>query len=212
MSQNCRIPFPGRRIGLLGGSFNPAHHGHRLISVEAMKRLQLDAVWWLVSPQNPLKSAEDMATLESRLKSARETADHPRIWVSDLERQLGTQYSIDTIQRLQRRFSSRQFVWLIGADNMVQMPAWRHWRDIFAAIPVAVFTRPSYSQRALAGLASERFRKARLKERSAALLAVTAPPAWVFLHTPLEPISSTAIRFLRKQEQAREKASKKAKK
>lgn len=211
MSQICRLPFPGRRIGLLGGSFNPAHRGHRLISVEAMKRLQLDAVWWLVSPQNPLKPVKGMEKLNKRLTSARKTADHPRIWVSDLERELGTQYSVDTIAALQKRFGDRQFVWLIGADNLEQMPRWRRWQDIFAAIPVAVFTRPSYSHRALGGLAAERFRKARLKERHAALLADTAPPAWVFLHTPLEPISSTAIRFLRKQKEARKKATNKAK-
>lgn len=202
MSQNCQTPFPGRRIGLLGGSFNPAHKGHRHISVEALKRLKLDAVWWLVSPQNPLKSTKGMDALPERLQSAQKAADHPRIWVSDLECELGTRFSADTIAQLQNRFPNRQFVWLIGADNLVQMPAWRHWHKIFTSIPVAVFARPNYSHKALAGLAARRYHKARLRERSASLLAVTAPPAWVFFQTPLEPISSTAIRFLRDREKA----------
>ncbi len=206
MPKKPQIPFPGRRVGLLGGSFNPAHRGHRHISVEALKRLNLDAVWWLVSPQNPLKSTDDMDALPKRLKSAQKTADHPRIWVSDLECDLGTQYSADTIARLQRRFPDRQFVWLIGADNLVQMPAWRNWHKIFTSIPVAVFARPNYSHKALAGLAARRYRNARLGERSASLLAATAPPAWVFFQTPLEPISSTAIRFLRDKKRAQKKA------
>ncbi|HAT35779.1 MAG TPA: nicotinic acid mononucleotide adenylyltransferase, partial [Rhodospirillaceae bacterium] len=173
MSQSCRIPFPGRRVGLLGGSFNPAHRGHRLISVEAMKRLNLDAVWWLVSPQNPLKPSKGMEKLEKRFDSAIEVAAHPRIWVNNLESEMGTQYSVDTIAKIQQRFSDRRFVWLIGADNLKQMPDWRRWEKIFNSIPVAVFTRPSYSHRALGGLAAERFRKARLKERQSSLLADT---------------------------------------
>ena len=197
MSQDHQISFPGRRIGLLGGSFNPAHKGHRYISIEALKRLKLDAVWWLVSPQNPLKSVEGMDTLSERLKSAQQAATHPRIWVSDLECELGTRFSADTIALLQHRFPYRQFVWLIGADNLVQMPAWQSWHKIFDSIPVAVFARPNYCHAALAGLAARRYRKARLRERSASLLAATVPPAWVFFQTPMQPISSTAIRFLR---------------
>ena len=197
LSKNQQISFPGHRIGILGGSFNPAHKGHRYISVEALKRLKLDAVWWLVSPQNPLKSAEGMDTLPERLESAQQVASHPRIWVSDLECELGTRFSADTIAQLQHRFPYRQFVWLIGADNLVQMPAWQSWHKIFDSIPVAVFARPNYSHKALAGLAARRYRKARLRERSASLLAATAPPAWVFFQTPLQPVSSTAIRFLR---------------
>jgi nicotinate-nucleotide adenylyltransferase len=204
----CPRPFPGRRIGILGGSFNPAHIGHLHISIEALKRLNLDAVWWLVSPQNPLKSTKDMASLEDRLQSAQECADHPRIWVSDLETELGTRYSADTIACLQRRFTDRHFVWLIGADNLAQMPAWRNWHKIFASIPVAIFARPNYSHRALAGLAARRYRKARIKERSASLLALTSPPAWVFFQIPLEPISSTAIRFQQNEDSARNKDAK----
>jgi len=208
LSQNNQIPFPGQRIGLLGGSFNPAHKGHYHISVEALKRLKLDAVWWLVSPQNPLKSLEGMAALPQRLKSAQQAAIHPRIWVSDLEGRLGTRFSADTIEQLQNRFSRRQFVWLIGADNLLQMPAWRNWHKIFNSIPVAVFARPNYSHKALAGLAARRYRKAQLRERSASLLPIMAPPAWVFLQIPLEPISSTAIRFLQDREKLQKTAEK----
>ena len=208
MSQNNQIPFPGQRIGLLGGSFNPAHKGHYHISVEALKRLKLDAGWWLVSPQNPLKSLEGMAALPQRLKSAQQAAIHPRIWVSDLEGRLGTRFSADTIEQLQNRFSRRQFVWLIGADNLLQMPAWRNWHKIFNSIPVAVFARPNYSHKALAGLAARRYRKAQLRERSASLLPIMAPPAWVFLQIPLEPISSTAIRFLQDREKLQKTAEK----
>ncbi|MFL2687847.1 MAG: nicotinate-nucleotide adenylyltransferase [Alphaproteobacteria bacterium] len=206
MSQNHQLPFPGQRIGLLGGSFNPAHKGHYHISVEALKRLKLDAVWWLVSPQNPLKSVEGMEALPQRLKSAQKAAVHPRIWVSDLECGLGTRFSIDTIERLQNRFSRRQFVWLIGADNLVQIPAWQNWHKIFNSIPVAVFARPNYSHKALAGLAARRYRKAQLREQSASLLPIMAPPAWVFLQIPLEPISSTAIRFLQDRKKSQKRA------
>ena len=208
MSQNHQSPFPGQRIGLLGGSFNPAHKGHYHISVEALKRLKLDAVWWLVSPQNPLKSLEGMATLPQRMKSAQHAALHPRIWVSDLEGRLGTRFSADTIGQLKNQFSRRQFVWLIGADNLLQMPAWRNWHKIFNSIPVAVFARPNYSHKALAGLAARRYRKAQLRERYASLLPIMAPPAWVFLQIPLEPISSTAIRFLQDREKLQKTAEK----
>jgi nicotinate-nucleotide adenylyltransferase len=202
--------FPGRRIGLLGGSFNPAHIGHRLISLEALRRLKLDAVWWLVSPQNPLKPTDGMASLVKRLEAAQDFADHPRIWVTDIERKLGTRYTVDTLHALQKRFPARHFVWLMGADNLTQFPAWRNWQEIFASIPVAVFARPTYSLRALAGRAARRYRKARIRQRDAGQLAVMAPPAWVFMQTPLEPISSTAIRYIEQRKKARNEADEKA--
>ena len=197
--KNCRFPFPGRRVGLLGGSFNPAHRGHRLISTEAIKRLRLDAVWWLVTPQNPLKKCNDLAKLQERLKYATKLANHPRIWVTDVERRFGSQYSIDTIKRLKRKFPKRKFVWLLGADNLAQMPLWLGWPKIFESIPIAVFNRPSYCHQALAGLAAERFRRSQHKEQYARYLIDTAPPAWMFIHTPADPISSTEIRLVQNQ-------------
>jgi len=185
---------PGRlRIGLLGGSFNPAHHGHLAISLEALRRLGLDRVWWLVAPQNPLKSTRDMAGFAERFASAEAVARHPRIVVSDLEERLGTRYTVDTLRRLQRRCHAR-FVWLIGADNLVQLPRWRGWREIAERVPIAVFDREPYSYRAVAGRVAKCYRAARRPERAAATLADAAPPAWVFLHQRRHQVSSTAIR------------------
>ena len=116
-----------QRIGLLGGSFNPAHEGHLHISLIALKRLRLDAVWWLVAPQNPLKPSKGMADIDTRLANARAMADHPRVVVTDLERRLGTVYTIDSITRLQTVYPRLRFVWLMGADNVVQFPRWSGW-------------------------------------------------------------------------------------
>lgn len=183
-----------RRIGLLGGSFNPAHDGHRHISLLALRRLALDEIWWLVSPQNPLKPARDMAPLAKRLADARAIAAHPRIRVTDIERRLNTQYTIDTVRALKNRYPDHNFVWLIGADNLLQMPRWKAWQDLFSAIAVAVFARPSYSLKALAGQAAYRFSAYRLPEAQARSLADRIPPAWVFLRIRLHAASATAIR------------------
>lgn len=189
----------GRRIGLLGGSFNPAHDGHRHISLFALQRLRLDAVWWLVSPQNPLKSEVGMAAFVDRIAGAEAVACHPRILVSDIETKLGTQYTVDTLQALRRRYGRDRFVWLMGADNLTQLPRWRGWKAIFETVPIAVFARPGYSQRSLYGAAAHRYRRKRLHDRSAGRLADQPAPAWVFLHTPLHPASATEIRTKRRQ-------------
>lgn len=188
----------GRRIGLLGGSFNPAHQGHREISEHALRTLDLDEVWWLVSPQNPLKEAADMAPFAARLQSAREVAGRGplarRIHVSDLEQRLGTRYSVDTVSALRRRHACDHFVWIIGADNLVQMPGWHRWRDLMQAVPVVVFDRPGYTHRALAGQAARRFAAARLDPRQRQALVTTRPPAWVYLRDSHNPVSATQIR------------------
>ena len=178
-------------IGLLGGSFNPAHDGHRHISVEAMKRLGLDRVWWLVSPQNPLKAARGMAPLPERLASARAAARHPRIRPTDLEVRLGTRYTADTVAAILRRWPEHRFVWLMGADNLVQLPAWRRWTDIMATLPVAVLDRPSYSYRAVASRAAVRYARYRVRP---SVLVRSLPPAWCFLAIRRHPASATAIR------------------
>lgn len=186
--------FSGLRVGLLGGSFNPAHDGHRHISLVALRRLQLDQIWWLVSPQNPLKSATDMADLPTRLSAARRIARHPRIHVSDLETRLGTQYTCDTLAALRIRAPDTRFVWLMGADNLAQMPAWRHWRQIMALMPVAVLDRPGYGLRALHGKVATGYANARIASACAASLADMPAPAWCFLSCRLHPASATAIR------------------
>jgi nicotinate-nucleotide adenylyltransferase len=185
---------PRLRIGLLGGSFNPAHAGHLAISLEALKRLELDRVLWLVSPQNPLKPKDDTADLEQRLAAAGVVADHPRVVVTDLERRIGTRYTVDTLDWLTRRSRSR-FVWLIGADNMAQLPRWRRWRRLVRTVPIAVFDREPYSYVALAGRMASAYAGQRLSERRAAALAECPPPAWVYLRLRRHQASSTALRL-----------------
>ena len=194
-----------RRIGLLGGSFNPAHGGHLHISREALRRLDLDEVWWLVSPQNPLKPAQDMAPLAERRRAAAEVAaaEH-RIRVSDLEARLGTTYTADTITALRRRFPQARFVWLMGGDNLAQFPYWRRWQQIFRSVPIAVFARPGSSSRALAGCAAQRFAKVRVPLSAARRLASLPPPAWAFFPTKLDPRSATIIRAARRPQPAGE--------
>ncbi len=189
-----RLPGPGRRIGLLGGSFNPAHRGHLEISRTALQRLGLDQVWWLVSPQNPLKSERGMAPLDQRLAGARRLARGPQLRAGALESALGTVYSADTVTALTRRLPRCHFVWLMGADNLVQISAWKDWETIFRTLPVAVFDRPSYSLRALGATAARRFAGQRLPEAAARGLAERTPPAWVFIHQRPNPQSSTRIR------------------
>lgn len=189
-----QLPPPGARIGLLGGSFNPAHAGHREISRDALRRLGLDRVWWLVSPQNPLKSPEEMAPLAQRLGSARAAANDPRILVTGLETRLGSAFTADTLRALTRLLPRVHFIWLMGADNLVQVHQWQDWPQIFNTLPVAVFDRPSYSLRALSGKAARAFARYRLDERSARHLAEARPPAWAFIHCQLNPQSATEIR------------------
>lgn len=186
--------WAGRRIGLLGGSFNPAHEGHRHISLMALKRLGLDQVWWLVTPQNPLKSAADTAALELRVATAQARARHPRIMVTALETQLGTRYTAETLAELRRRFPRTRFVWLMGADNLRQIPHWRGWTRIFGMVPVAVFPRHPYAIPALVGKAARRFARDRVDAGRSRELPLREPPAWVFLDGPLHPASATEIR------------------
>ncbi|HET8728806.1 MAG TPA: nicotinate-nucleotide adenylyltransferase [Alphaproteobacteria bacterium] len=185
------------RVGLLGGSFNPAHEGHRHISLEALRLLGLDQVWWLVSPQNPLKPSAGMAPLDRRLRRARDIANHPAIIATDLERQIGTRYTAETLAALTSRFPRTRFVWLMGADNLMQLPRWRRWTLIFETVPVAIFDRRPYSLRALSGQAARRYARQRVKGHQAALLADAEPPAWVYFHTRLHPASATALRACR---------------
>ncbi len=182
------------RVGLLGGSFNPAHAGHLHIARLALQRLRLDEVWLLVSPGNPLKDAAGMATLEDRMASARQIADGRRILATGIEARLHTRYTFDTLCVLRRRFPRVRFVWLMGADNLVQLPRWQRWDGITRTMPFAVMPRPTYNQRALAGRAAHRLRPALHPARAAPALASSAAPAWTFLPARQNALSATALR------------------
>lgn len=186
-----------RRIGLLGGSFNPAHPGHRHVSLEALKRLGLDEVWWLVSPQNPLKSDDGMEPLATRVARARQLALHPRIRVEAPELLLGTRYTLDTVRALKRVYPRAKFVWLMGADILPQLVDWADWRDLFAAIPIAAFARPGWGYAALVSKAPRTFARSRLGAAEARRLASCEPPAWCFIPSRLDSHSATAIRAVR---------------
>ncbi len=189
---------PRRSIGLLGGSFNPAHEGHLEIALIALKKLALDEIWFLVSPGNPLKSGNDMDALEARAASVRRVVGaHPRLRIVTIEAALGTRYTADTLCVLRARFRRTRFVWLMGADNLIQIPAWSRWTDIFGMVPVAVFARPGYSVKALAGKAARRFSKARRRGFDIRALPSRSPPTWVFFHSRLNPASASAIREAR---------------
>lgn len=182
----------GFSVGLLGGSFNPAHGGHRRMSLAALKRLGLDEVWWLVSPQNPLKPVAGMAPLAARLASARTVARHPRIRVSAIEAELGTQLTIDTLQALKRLYPQVRFVWLMGADNLLQFHRWANWRDIARTVPIVVMARPLYVGRSQSAPAMAWLRHQRHKNPAA--WRNWPLPALTFVNLGLDPRSATAIR------------------
>jgi len=186
-----------RRIGLLGGSFNPAHDGHRHVSLEALKRLGLDEVWWLVSPQNPLKSGDGMEPLASRLARAKQMAHHPRIRVEAPELLMGTRYTLDTVRALKRLYPHAHFVWLMGADILPQLVDWAGWRELFAAIPIAAFARPGWSYAALQAAAPRAFARYRIDAGQARQLPTCPAPAWCFIPSRLDSHSATAIRAVR---------------
>ncbi len=184
----------GLRIGLLGGSFNPAHHGHIHVSDTALKRLHLDYVWWLVSPQNPLKPVHGMAPLEARLAAARASVHHPRILVTDIEQALGTRYTVDTIAALRSRFPQPHFVWLMGSDNLDGFSRWQSWAEIARKIPVAVVIRPGSSLAPLRARMAQRFARHRLAPGPGIVTA--KPPAFTVLDGPRNPTSATQIRHM----------------
>lgn len=181
---------PGLRIGLLGGSFNPPHEGHLYVSQVALRSLGLDYVWWLVTPQNPLKGQAGLAPLEDRLAQARALARHPRIAVMDIERLLGARYSVDTLRALQRRFPKVRFVWLMGSDNLRNFRRWRRWQEIVERVPIAVVQRPGSTLAALSAKPMQRF-AARRRPRN---VMDASPPAIVILDGRRNEQSSTALR------------------
>jgi nicotinate-nucleotide adenylyltransferase len=190
-----RPPGPvadGLRVGLLGGSFNPAHEGHIHASELALKQLQLDYVWWLVAPQNPLKETRGMAAFATRLDRAAAFAHHPRIVVSGIESELGTRFSVDTLRALKQRFAQIRFVWLMGSDNLLELPRWRNWQGIFASLPVAVVARPGTALVARTSKAAVCFRDCYIAPSRR--FPVIPPPAWTMLDAKRNPASATALR------------------
>lgn len=187
---------PGLKVGLLGGSFNPAHDGHRHVAETALNRLGLDRVVWLVSPQNPLKDASQTAPLAERMASARQMAAHPDMVVSDFETRAGTRWTIDTLRALKSRHPGVRFVWLMGSDNLAGFHRWRGWTDILSLMPVAVIARPGSLLESRTAPAARRFAGFRVPQEAARSLPYLEAPAWSYLTAPLNARSSTAIRAL----------------
>jgi nicotinate-nucleotide adenylyltransferase len=180
---------PGMRIGLFGGTFDPAHAAHRAACMLALRRLNLDRVWWLVTPGNPLKNTRGLAPLRERVAAARALAHHPRIDVTDFEAELGTAYTYATISYLKRRCPGVRFVWIMGADNLRSFHRWQRWRDIALLVPIAVIDRLGPSLYATGSAAAQALARFRLPESAAWHLAERKPPAWIYLHGLKSPLS-----------------------
>ena len=189
------FPFAsaGQVIGLLGGSFDPAHEGHAHITREAIKRFGLDGVWWLVSPGNPLKDRGPVA-MDRRLIRARSVMQHPRVQVTDIERQLGTRYTAQTLRALQARFPRVRFVWLMGADNLAQFHLWQDWQQIMNSVPIGVLARPGQRISARLSRAAALYAPQRIAGRHSQMLRNAKAPAWCFVNVPMMDVSSSAIR------------------
>lgn len=184
---------PGMRVGLLGGSFDPAHEGHARISTEALKRLQLDAVVWLFSPQNPLKHRSP-DNIQVRMAEARRIVHHPRIGFSNLEEQIGTRFTHETLFAITQAFPKTHFVWLMGADNLTQFHKWEAWDSIAHMVPIAVLARPGDRLKAKTSRTARILRTARIPALQIGRLSMCPPPAWCFVNIPMMDISSSTIR------------------
>ena len=184
----------GTRIGLLGGSFNPPHEGHKLISEIALKQLNLDKIWWLVSPGNPIKCHDNLEQLSKRVAAAKAMATNKHIEITAFEAGLPTNYTAHTIKFLKRRYRGVHFVWLMGADNLLTFHKWQHWQDIFINIPLAVLDRPTYRLKAMASPAAHKFKPYQLDQAKARHLSTAKPPAWIYLTHKLSSLSSTKLR------------------
>jgi nicotinate-nucleotide adenylyltransferase len=183
----------GTRVGLFGGSFDPAHNGHVHVTRHALRALKLDQIWWLVTPGNPLKRNAP-ASLDARMQHARSLMYDPRVTVTDIESQLGTRKTCDTIAALQAQYPRLNFVWIMGADNLASFHHWENWRSIAARVPMAVIARPGARQAALGSVAARSLRGHRLPQAEAASLAHMSAPAWCFVTIPMRAISSSELR------------------
>jgi nicotinate-nucleotide adenylyltransferase len=188
---------PGMRIGLFGGTFDPPHLAHLGASMLAMRRLQLDRVWWLVTPGNPLKNTKGLAPLGQRIDAARKLTHHPRLDVTGIEAAINTRFTYDTIRWLIARCPRVRFVWIMGADNLRHFHRWQKWREIASLVPIVVVDRLGPSLYAGASPAGQALGRFRIRERDAATLPNRRAPAWTFLHGLKSPLSSTALRAMR---------------
>ncbi|MEX0970004.1 MAG: nicotinate-nucleotide adenylyltransferase [Paracoccaceae bacterium] len=185
--------YAGMTIGLLGGSFDPPHNGHVHITKQALRRLGLSQVWWLVSPGNPLK-ASGPQPMARRLAASRAIMQHPRVKITDIEARLGTRYTAETLAHLAALYPGLRFVWLMGADNLAQFHRWERWEDIAQLVPIAVLARPGQKLRAGLSPMAQRFARYRLPSAQARALALRTPPAWILLGGPMINESSTRLR------------------
>ncbi len=188
------LAFPGQRIGIMGGSFNPPHDGHRIVAETAVKRLGLDQLWWVVTPGNPLKTNGGLPPLSQRIAAAKKFAHGPRMKVTGFEAELDTPYTAATLAFLKKRHPGVRFVWVMGADNLATFDRWQHWRTIAVTLPIAVIDRPEWRLKALSSPAGRALASKRVPEALACRLAAMQPPAWTFLTTRLSPLSSTKLR------------------
>ena len=195
----------GMRIGLFGGTFDPPHAAHLATSLLAMKRLQLDRIWWLVTPGNPLKDTRGLQPLADRLAAGRALTHHPRIDVTGIEAVINTRYTYDTLSYLVRRCPGVKFVWVMGADNLRGFSRWQNWRGIANLMPMAVVDRMGSSLYATGGRSARALERYRLPEHCATTLADHKAPAWLYLHGLKSPLSSTALRAKRTGRQQAEK-------
>ncbi|CAM3874851.1 nicotinate-nucleotide adenylyltransferase [Litorimonas haliclonae] len=184
--------YEGLKIGLFGGSFNPAHPGHLHVATSGLRELGLDHIWWLVSPQNPLKP--EQPSYDSRVETVKALNLPPRMDISHVEKQFGTNYTIDLLRRLKKRYPRTHFVFMMGADNFAQLPKWRSWQEIMSSFPIAVISRPGNNIKARLGQAARQYADYRLPEQSAASLAEMTAPRWTYLTLPLDKRSSSALR------------------
>lgn len=191
----------GMRIGLFGGSFNPIHQGHALVVEETLRRLELDVLWVMVTPGNPLKSHTELAPLADRVLAARALLENPKVRVTGFEAAYGFTYSWQTLRFLTTAMPDRHFVWVMGADNLVDFHRWERWQDIAAMVPMAIYVRPGSSRRATVSRTASTLARGRIDEEDAARLALLPPPAWVYLHGRQSQLSSSAIRARRQQPQ-----------
>ncbi|MDO8358529.1 MAG: nicotinate-nucleotide adenylyltransferase [Devosia sp.] len=195
------IAGPGMRIGLFGGSFNPAHEGHRLVALECLKRLALDKIWILVSPGNPLKDHSELAPLGDRIEGTRHLMNHPALEVTGFEAAHNLRYTFETLTFLTAALPATHFVWIMGADSLMNFDRWERWEDIARLMPMAVYARPGATFKATQSRAAIALAEFRMPEVEAESLAGRPPPAWVYLHGIMSPLSSTAIRQARQPSQ-----------
>ncbi len=191
------LVLPGQRVGIMGGSFNPPHEGHAIVAETALKRLDLDQLWWVVTPGNPLKANGGLPPQSERMLAARAFAHGPKMKITGFEADLGTPYTAATLAFLKSRFQGVNFVWVMGADNLASFNRWQHWKSIAASFPIAVVDRPGWRLKSLASEAAQLLGQARLGEAEARSLPTAQPPAWVFLTSRLSEQSSTKLRAKR---------------